>query len=537
MKANLFKNQNGSVLITALMTITIMTMICATSLYIASQNTGSGMQTAGWQQALTAAESGIDAGMRALNATASASPSPWASWKVIPYSSPATSYTLPSAEPTATATPSATATPDSSHYNYLPSSACTLNLGNTEGATSASAWVTVDPVGTNLNSTTSGQWYRIRSTGKTIYPTNSTLLSRVSNNRLDDDLRNTIAMHFNRKGGSYTGPTRTIEVIASPVGGGTSIWGQGILLQNALSMSGGGTIDHFSSSTTPTATFLTSPSIYRSTDNTETLIGMDNANGSDLKSTYVYGAISYSTTGAVPKNTTNVEGGLSTPFNESPPTTSNPAWTPDVSYGAGSPPFNSITPGASNNTVGNPYKVKVTGNFTVPGGQTLTINSPNNNNGNTTYLEIWITGSFTTSGSGIINQSPNVHVTYIVDGTVTTSGQSFNNQSGLPQNTQFVVVGAGDVTVSGSGTFVGTIEAPSSKITISGSGAVVGALIADTVNISGGASFHSDDSLKSYTGGTNTAPGGTVANYAFASWFEDNSDPTHKDTNGNYVIY
>ena len=109
----------------------------------------------------------------------------------------------------------------------------------------------------------------------------------VSNNRLDNELRNSIAMNFNRRTAAstagntaYTGPTRTIEAIMTPQGGSTSIWGNGILLKNALTMSGSGTIDHFDSSKTSTTTFLTSPSVYRSTDYTETLIGMLNVNGS-----------------------------------------------------------------------------------------------------------------------------------------------------------------------------------------------------------------------------------------------------------------
>ena len=529
MKIRSFTDKHASVLIVALLTITIMTLICATSLFITTQNTGGGMQTSGWQQALTAAEAGIDAGVRALNATASSSPSPWASWKVVPYSSPASSYTLPSVEPTATATPAAAGTPDSTHYNYLPSSQCAISFPNTEGATSVSAWVTVDKVGpTNLLSS-GNQWYRIRSTGQTTYPSNSTILTRVSNNRLDSDLRNTIGMHFSRKGSGTLGPTRTIEVIVQPAI--SSIWGQGILLQHDLDMSGGGVIDHFNSNTTSTTTFLTSPSTYRSTNYTETLVGMNNANTSDLKSTYVYGAIDYSTTGTVPANTSHVQGGLTSPFQQTPPAVSDPTWTPDITYttGSGNAPAN-ISPG-SNNNAAHPYKVKENGNFTVPGGATTTFNYPNSGSG-TVYVEVWVTGNFTTSGSGYITEQNNIHVTYYIDGTVTVSGQSIQNQSGLAQNNQFVVVGSGSVTVSGSGNFIGTLEAPNSAVTISGSGSLTGAVIANTLNISGGASFHYDDSLATYGSG-----GTTIGAYSFASWFEDNSDPGHKDINGNYVVY
>jgi hypothetical protein len=275
---------------------------------------------------------------------------------------------------------------------------------------------------------------------------------------------------------------------------------------------------------------VTSPTVYRSTDYTETLVGMMNANGSDLKNTYIYGSVSYSTTGSVPQNAGHIQGTLSSPFNETMPTVSDPTWTADATYGAGSPPFTSLTPSSSNNSASRPYKVKVNGNFTVPGGQTLTIHYPNTGSG-TVYVEIWVTGDFTTSGSGYITQENGVHVKYYVDGKVTTSGGSFNNQSGLAQNVQFVVTGSDSVTVSGSANFIGTIEAPNSAVTISGTGLFIGALIGKTMDISGGASFYYDDALANYTGDSGTTG---PASYAFASWFEDNSDPSRNalDTAG-----
>ena len=225
----------------ALLSITILTLICATSLYIASQNTNTGMQTAAWQQSLTAAETGVDAAVRALNTgtwttvNASGSPVPWQT---------VSTATLPTTEPTGSYS-NASAKPTSSQYNYLPSSALTLtNQG--EGATSVSAWVTVDTAPTNgvgLSDST-GSWYRIRSTGQTTFQSNS-IFKRVSNNRLDSDLRNTITMNFNRKGGSNLGPSRTIEVIMQPIPQGGSA--SGITLANWLEMTGGGSADAFSS--------------------------------------------------------------------------------------------------------------------------------------------------------------------------------------------------------------------------------------------------------------------------------------------------
>lgn len=533
MKIPGIKSQNASVLIVAMLTITIMTLICATSLYIIGQNAGSGAQTAGWQQALTAAESGVDVAIRSLNAAASGGGGTWTNWKTVSGSGLPTSGPGYSSEPTGGTT--ASALPGTSAYNYLPSAAMPITLSNTEGATSTSFWVTIDTAGTTaLNPSGSSQWYRIRSTGQTKYPTNSALVHRRSNNRLDNELRNSIAMISNRTS-TFSQPTitRTIEVIVQPQGGTTnqSPWGgKGLYLKNDLDMSGGGSIGHYNSSTVPTNTFVSSPTTYRSTDYTETLVGMMNANGSDLKSTYVYGGIAYSTTGTAPANTSHVQGSITTPFTATPPTTSDPTWTPDISYsGGGSLPFSTIgPPNSSYNSEANAYKVKINGDFTVPGGKTLTITSPNSGN-STTYIEFWVTGKFVTSGSGFITQQNGVHVTYIVDSSVTTSGGSFNNQSGFAGNTQFVVVGSGSVTCSGSANMIATIEAPNSAVTVSGTGLFIGSLIGNTMNISGGASYYYDDKLTNWTGGYgNTTVSGGAASYAFASWFEDNSDPLRK---------
>src|SRR5260370_21753720 len=112
------KTAQGTVLVIALLTITIMTLICATSLYITSQNANAGMQTASWQQALTGAESGVDAAIRALNEWNNGNPvpasSPWANWKTNP------GATAPAIQPAGGST--ASTTPASRHHNYLPPS-------------------------------------------------------------------------------------------------------------------------------------------------------------------------------------------------------------------------------------------------------------------------------------------------------------------------------------------------------------------------------------------------------------------------------
>ena len=291
----------------ALLSITVLTLICATSLYIASQNTNTGIQTAAWQQSLSAAESGVDQAVRALNTGV------WTNWKT------ANTATLPTTEPVTGTGSTATAKPTSIQYNYLPSSAFNLNMQG-EGAVSVSAWVTIDTAGGLSDST--GSWYRIRSTGQTTFQSNS-VFNRVSNNRLDSDLRNTITMNFNRKGGSNLGPSRTIEVVMQPIPQGGSA--KGITLANWLAMTGGGSADSFNS---PSGQWSLA---YR--DLSYPLLVEEGATGNSAKfantgQTYVYGGVVYS--GTAPKNINasgppaDVTGQISTPDNITIPATSDP---------------------------------------------------------------------------------------------------------------------------------------------------------------------------------------------------------------------
>jgi hypothetical protein len=532
----------------ALLSITVLTLICATSLYIASQNTNAGVQTGAWQQSLSAAESGVDAAVRALNTGV------WTNWKTV------STATLPTTEPASGTGSNASAKPTSSQYNYLPSSALSLSMQG-EGAASLSAWVTIDTAGGLSDS--NGSWYRIRSNGQTTFQSNS-IYKRVSNNRLDSDLRNTITMNFNRKGGSNVGPSRTIEVVMQPIPQGGSA--KGITLADWLAMTGGGTADSFSS---PTGQWSLA---YR--DLSYPLMVSEGATGSSAKfanngQAYVYGGVVYSGTAPTNANSSTVLGQISTPDNITIPSTSDPTasgstynwtyqnpwsgtttsynWTPSgpaagkyASWtgGGGLPKSGGVTQTSvtANGTAANPAMVIVNGDFTVPGGTTFTINasttgSPPVTDSSNSYITVWVKGGkFTTSGSGVITQANGTHVTWIVDKDITVSGDSYNNQSGQASMVNFVGVGNNKFTDSGSATFTGTVDAPGYDGTISGSGDYTGAFLGSTLTISGSGSFHYDESL-------NTGSNPTIGNYAFASWFEDNSDPTHKDVNGNYVVY
>ena len=288
--------------------------------------------------------------------------------------------------------------------------------------------------------------------------------------------------------------------------------------------------------------------------------------------TYVYGGVAYS--GTAPTNVNansgnppvkDVVGLVSTPAVVNLPTPTDPTavsgqsghynWTyqnpwsgvtsnygfnssTTYSGGGGLPKFNgnTVTSMTANGPAASPGLLIISGDFTVPGGASFAINATTTGNPPVThpthsYVVVWVKGKFTTSGSGVISQASGANVTWIVDDDITVSGDSYSNGNGTAATDSFIGIGNHKFTDSGSGTFTGTVNAPGYDGTISGSGDYTGAFAGSTLTISGSGSFHYDESLSG--GGSNP----TVGNYAYASWFEDNADPTHKDVNGNYVIY
>jgi hypothetical protein len=509
------KTERASVLVTSLLTITVLTLIAGTSLYIASQNGNSGMQTASWQQALSAAESAINWGIVTLNRGPTNSSS-WSGWKTV-------NTTMPATKPSGGT--NAAGPPVAGSYNYLIPDDVT---SQGEGNNTLSMWVMMDTGGgatpLPVDPTSNAQWYRIRATGVATVSGPP----RLSNQKLDNDLRNSISLLVNnRRSGQPRQVTRTIEVVMQPLKV-SSGWARAVEMKNSINMSGGGLIDSFNSGDSSKSTnHLYDPTKRQSNGDVATL----NSTNSDLKSTYVYGDLSYS--GPAVKNTNHVEGTISTPFTDTiantynPNNSNNPSYVLSnyarynlpagpvtyTSYSGGSPPVASVT---ANGTAANPTLIKVNGDFTVPGGQTFTIN-PGSGSG-TGYITIWITGKLTTSGSGLIQQMAGTHVTWYSDSDITVSGGSYNNQGGYATDNSIIAVGSGKVTVSGSGNFIGTLDAPGYDVTISGTGYFVGAVIGDTLNISGGAGLHFDEAL---LGGLANP---TLGNYSFASWFEDNAD-------------
>ena len=114
-------------------------------------------------------------------------------------------------------------------------------------------------------------------------------------------------------------------------------------------------------------------------------------------------------------------------------------------------------------------------------------------NGNVT---IYVTGSLKLSGGSQVVILPGGSLTVYLDDKLNVSGGSIVNETLDPHNlTIYGTSTCTSINYSGNSAFYGVMYAPAAKMTISGGNDSYGSLIANSVNISGGAAVHYDESL------------------------------------------
>jgi hypothetical protein len=162
----------------------------------------------------------------------------------------------------------------------------------------------------------------------------------------------------------------------------------GIISSKYVSLSSSCVIDSFDSSNSFKSTNGLYDSAKRQVYGNVCLL---NSTGSDFRNAFVYGNVQYS--GPAIKNTANVQGTISTPFSSVVAAASDPTWAAGTfaQYtGGGAPPVTSpANTFMAAGTVDDPTKVKVNGDFTVPGGKSFRIASAS---GTDSYLQVWVTG-------------------------------------------------------------------------------------------------------------------------------------------------
>jgi hypothetical protein len=445
--------QRGSTILAALGVLALTALVVGMALSEARHRYLTSHQSSCWAQASPAAEAGVEMALMSAQGN---------SWTANGWTA------APGAPGTAAVTKS------------FP-----LSAGVTATGT-ISADVSVDKV------TLSGKdWLRIRSTGRVNLSGGA-----VSGVDSTDVLLRKLSLRKDRLTGASMGTpqaTRTIEILAEPLT--TSLFTRPLLMQKKFTVSGGW-VDSFDSED-PTKSTGGLYDVTKRQSNGDVAI-INTQGTSDLGDTPVYGDLAYGT-GAAPTGTTGVKGTITTPFTETVQPVAAPTWT---TFNA-TPTVISTSVTLTGSTQASPAKYKVS-SLTVSNGKVLTL-APHAT-GAESYLEVWVTGDFKTSGSGYILQKTGVHVTYHIAGDVTVSGSSFNNQSNKAANNIINVISVGasssqKVTVSGSGTFIGVINAPAADFKISDSVSMSGAIIGKTTKITGGVNVHYDEALSRMSGG------------------------------------
>ena len=468
----------------ALIMMAMVAFVAGSVFYVISNRYQTSFHSASWQESLLVAESGADTAMAALNASLTTPASAWTGW-----------------------TPSDSSTFPKTYKGTFPAH-------SGDGNTRMYVAVTVDNTVTDSNGSA---WYRVRSKGTVELPGlkrigyEPAVLSSSGTKSHKNFLRK-LSFNTDVTGGALHTPqvSRSVEVLAQPLA--ASMWARGMVVDKNITMSGGAYTDSFDSSDSTKSTNGQYDQAKRQKhgDIATNSIG----NSSDLKDSFVYGNAS-SNAGEI-KNSSNVQGTVYNNFSTSVSTVSTPTFSSvDSTVTTINNPSAPVTLTAG--TAASPTNYKLTTMVISDGTKPVILAAPVA--GQESYINIWVTGKMTTSGSGYIKQMPGVHATIYVEGDVTVSGSAFDNENGYASYLTVYGVtppnkGTSKYTVSGDGTFIGLVNAPSYDLTVSGNGDFMGALIMRSANLSGKAGYHFDEALGKVGGGTGQG-------YKVASWIED----------------
>jgi hypothetical protein len=152
--------------------------------------------------------------------------------------------------------------------------------------------------------------------------------------------------------------------------------------------------------------------------------------------------------------------------------------------------------------------------YVLNGGVNYYFNSVNIGGGKSMVVNgnavLYVSGNFTTSGSGFVYIAPGASLKLYIGGTGTVSGTGIVNGNQTAASCSIYGLNTcGTIIYSGSSTFYGTVNAPHAAFTFSGSAGACGSFVANTVTVSGGAAVHYDESLA-----------GSGRGYVVQSWNE-----------------
>ncbi len=475
-----YSTKAGSVLVWTVLVIALLSLIAVETLRLVTIKYQNALQTSTWQEALLAAESGIDVAIVELRKSLYPQPNnAWDGWNNQPGNNVA-GYEL-------TTVPNA-------GLNGTP---MTIETN-------------VDAPAQLIDSTNSWQYYRIRTVG-TIPITGP---ARASDNPQDTKLRR-LSLRWERFTNGLLMPhlisapqvSRRIEAVVRPV----SAFDQAIMSVGVVDLTNQNiVIDSYDSSDpTKSTNGLYDPAKRQENGDVATdgqLIEAGNAQ--------IFGDVA--TNAGTVSGAANITGVERTDFYQEPIPVGAPSWNSTNSSVTSVTGTTTITANATKGSAASRY---VLSEISIDGNKTLTL--AGNPDGSQTYVEIYVTGDINVNGVGQIVIQPGVAATIYFAGNVDISGNGFLNSNNQPGDLMLYGIqpptGTSDhVNIGGNSQITASVYAPGHDVTVNGSGTnghVYGSIVGKTVTMTGVSNLHYDEQLGSR---------GMINNYKIVSWFEDN---------------
>ncbi len=470
--------KSGSVLLWTVLVIAILSLFAAEVLRAVSGRFQLGLQTAAWQEALIASESGIDLAVVELRKSLYPAPNhAWEGWDN---------------------------TPGSGIISHGLTTVPNAGLAGTP----MTIEVNVDAPATLLDLSNGWQYYRIRTLGSMPL----TGPPRLGFNKEDNHLRK-LTLRIQRfidnlfaSEGNVPHASRRLEAVVAPV----SSFGQAIFAVGDLNLNNQNIVVDSYDSRDPAKSTLGLYDVNKRQEN-----GNITTDGNLIQAgnAHIYGDVA--TNSGTVTGVSNVTGVQRTDFYQAPIPIGEPVW-----LSINPLPF-SVTGGASliasaiQGAALSRYRLST---ISLSGSQTLTlVGSPT---GTPTYIELYVTGDISVAGTSQIILGPGVKAKIYFSGNVDIAGKGVLNPANQPSDLLlYGVQPTGSVTphvnLGGNGEITAAVYAPGYDVTVNGggsSGHVFGSVVGKTVTMTGVTNLHYDEAL---------ASSGIINNYKIVSWVED----------------
>jgi hypothetical protein len=505
------QSHTASALIAVLITITILAVLAGSLVTNVNNRRMTLSQASAWQEALAAAEAGVHQGIAQLEQGLAQNSLPLAGPSPIAWSSPFPNGTVTSASTRVYLT----------HAGEGPS-----------GSSSTYADYTLT-LNENTTQTIPRPYYCILSVGTVVLP---------GGKSLSMDSADAVLRKLNLQTTTRTA-TRTVEAWLKPVytTQGPLQTDQPINLNNHNIF-----VDSFNSAD-PTRSINGAPDARDSNGHLLANMGQfdapnfnvplsaniaTNSQFANIGNATVYGDVltnggATDASGATVTNTSNVKGQIINDYYQPLDSISSPQWTSPTLIDSVN---NSKT--FTGGTATNParYQVGTTaniGNIKLSGGKQVTFDfgtTSGNPDPTKNYIELYVTGDFTTRGSGSTDGSVvivnGVNVKMYVGGNLNFSGNGLINYNNKASSLEIYGISPPDgtsqtFTLAGNSDFYGTVYAPGADLKLAGggsSGEFVGSFTGKSAFLNGTTQIRYDEAL---------AGTGRISSFKLAAWFED----------------